>query len=218
MKNKHSSPAEAQMRQRLSRALAQEDQKFGNGWKHSGGTLMRWCKGLYCGFSVYSLMVYVLNELILWAASTTNSALISPEKQVFFTNNGWIVHSLILLCLSALILQAIKKELPALIVQAVLTALSILQVVQVYVGEYENATLLAVLYYITFGGILALSGSYLIRLFDARRLNRAVEKEYQKIYERYGNEDDTLLSAEQLESILQEYEDALQKGETPSKS
>ena len=65
---------------------------------------------------------------------------------------------------------------------------------------------------------IAIGGIVLIHFIDHRRLQHAVDREYQKIYKRYGDEEDTMLTAEQLEKIVLVYETALQKGEDPPKN
>lgn len=212
------SPAESKMRERLQRQLIAEDQKFGNQWKHNGGSLERWCKRLYYVFAAYSLVVYFMNELILLAANSAAEGVISADRLLFFSHNGWFVHGLILLTVAAFVLQLCRQFVPCLCVQGTITLVSVLQLLQVINGQYVNATLLAVLYAITFGGILCLSGIVIIRVCDQRRLQRAVEQEYQKIYYRYRNEDDTLFSSEQLSDIVDAYETALANGEDPPKA
>ena len=211
------SPAEELMRARLQQQLIDEDKERGHSWEHVGGTAARWSNGLYFAFTIYAFLVYFFNEIIIWAAGRADLGEDSAQRLRFIANNGWLVHGLILLTLVAVILQIARKYKIAYCVQSVTTVIGIIQVLQVF-GGYTNDTLLGVMYMITFLGFLSLSFADLIRLLDWRRLEQAVEKEYQKIYKRYADKEDTMLTGNQLESIVLAYEKALQKGEDPPKT
>ncbi len=125
MKKNLYSPAETMMRQRLQQQLAADDAKFGNQWKRVGGKLERWSKGLYYAFSIYAVLVYLLNELILFAAKSAGEEAVSLERLHLFSNNAWLVHGLILLTLCAFILQICRQFTLSLVLQLLATCQSV---------------------------------------------------------------------------------------------
>ncbi len=211
MKTKGYSPAETMMRARLAEKFRKEDQKRGNLWKHHGGRLERIAKMIYFVFAVYMLMVCLVNQLIISASQGA----VNPQRAQFFLTNRYLVYGVLLCTVGALFVALLRKMYVAFGVQTLASVVSVLQVVQIYRGEYTNKHLLAGMYLVGLIAFFGLLTIVLVRALDVRRLNRAVATEYQKLYERYQDEEQGMFTPEQLERVALAYETALANGEAP---
>ena len=214
MKTKGYSPAETLMRARLAESFRKEDQKQGNLWKHQGGRLERVAKMIYFVFAVYMLMVCLINQLIISASQGA----VNAQRAQFFLTNRYLVYGVLLCTVGALFVALFKKMGIAFVVQSLASVLYLLQVVQIYRGEYTNQHLLAGMYLAGLVAFFALLTIVVVRGLDAGRLSRAVAVEYQKLYERYQDDEQGMFTPEGLEQVALAYETALAKGETPPKT
>ncbi len=210
------SEGERLLRVRMQARLCEQDRKDGRAWAHTGGKLYRWARAFLWLFTVYGLLVLTLNLLIFWLMDRSAYAL-TAEERAFYTADSWLVWALAALfagCLAAL-LFARRRPMIAAILQTAALPLLALHTAQILTGQYAQKALLAGLFAPCF--LACLAGLCLVctLVADRRRLDRAVEKEYTRLYDRYHNPDDTLTSDEAWHAFLNDHEQALARGEKP---
>lgn len=211
MKQQPLTRGEQLMRSRLAADLAQQDEKAHKKWRRTDGGLFRFCKAVYYIVAVYSFMVFLLNEIIFVMMYQSDFSM-TAAQQTFYRSNQWIVHCLFAVCVVAFVCMLLKKRKAACITQLCAGALLAVQIVQIFGGEYANQTLLGVLYSIVGLAMAAALAILWLSVWEEKRLERAVAKEYNKLYERYGDSEYDLMDTETWNKIVLAYETALQEG------
>ena len=199
---------EKMMRSRLQAKLGNPDGKrYG---KH---------KTLYFAIAAYSFLLFAIHEIMF-------SIMLLPqgyykgtlEQRNFFHANFFVVQAALLLFLAGFVLMLAKKDFAALWCQVTSGGLVIVNLVQIAAGFYNNKSYMFVAYTILLVGVYASVMMLVMHYKQKQKLEKAVRKEYEKIYKRYATEEGTLFGEEQLERILVAYETALANGQSAPES
>ena len=204
MKKATAFEGEKMMRSRLRTRLGNPD--AGRYRKH---------KRLYFMVAVYSFLLFAVHEIMF-------SIMLLPqghykgtlEQRNFFHANFFVVQAALLLFLIGFALLLAKKDFASLWCQVTSGALVVANIVQIAVGFYNNKSYMIVAYALMLIGTYASVMMLVIQFKQRQRLEKAVHKEYDKIYKKYAVEEGTMFSAEQLDTILVAYETALANGQS----
>ncbi len=187
---------------RVQQQLDKKEMMSSKSWQNPGGKLYRFAKGLYYIAAVYSFLVFILNELVLFMLYDGK---MTKEQISFFGTNRWIVHAIFIIAVGSFVCMVMKKVNLALRSQMVVGALIIFQITQVFTGLYMNKTVLASFYFGTLIPFICCVIMMWITMGYQKRLRIAVEKETKELYAKYCDEDN-LLSDSQWQKVLEEHE------------
>lgn len=208
MQKTNLSKGEAMMRARLRSKLGNPQAKRYQ--KH---------RTLYYIFAVYSFLLFAVHEMMFASMLLPQGYYVGMQNQrLFFHSNFFVVQAMILFSLTAFVLMLLKKDYSATICQVVAGILLTTNLIQIVIGHYNNKSYMFIAYAIVLLSVYAAVIMLSIQIGQKKRFNQAVQKEYDKIYKKYGESEGTMFSEEQLESLLIAYETALAKGEAPPKS
>ncbi len=198
---------ECLLRSRVTREMDENELASKFSWKHPQGPLFQKLKIVYFITAVYSFLVFLLNELVLFMLYGSGFEM-TGEQISFFSKNHWIVHGMFLFAIIAFGFMCLKKVNLACRLQTVVGALMIFQIIQVFNGLYANQSLMGSLYIIALLPFVCAIGMLCIKMAYNRRISVAVEKEIQLLYHKYDKED-SLMSSKEWEAILEQHESEL---------
>ncbi len=208
---KQLSQGEQTLRDRVQNELYAWEVSHGRTAFHKNGGVSRVARVLYYITGIFSLFVLVLHELILWVMESAPWYRKLPDEWVFFERSRWLVHALLVLAVFSLIFALLKKHTVVYGLQAVFGVGCIVQIVLILVGYPTNQALLVCLYVVSLISSLSCGLILLARYINNRRINKAVEEEYTKIYNSYDRDDGELLDSDTWEAWLLDHENALKK-------
>ncbi len=201
---KTSTVGETLLRSRVTCQIDDKELSSKKSWMHPQGSFFRKLKLFYYISSIYSFLVFLLNELVFFMLYGSGFDM-TNEQVEFFSKNHWVVHSMFLLAVVSFVVMCINKINFACRVQCVVGALMIFQIFQIFNGLYANQGLLGGLYIFALLPFVCAVGMIAIRMGYTQRVNKAVEEEIQTLYHQYDKEDH-LMSAKEWDSILEQHE------------
>jgi len=170
-------------------------------------------------FSVYSFVLYLVHEIMFGSMFLPEFYFQGTQvEQEFFTTNFFVVQIMILCSITAFVCMRFKREYVASCFQTVAGIAGMVNMIQILFGEYNNQSYMFVAYLIAWIGSLIAFSILLIYIKQKRKFKAAVTKEYEKIYNRYRDDEETMFTEEQLEMILIAYETAMKNKTAPPKT
>lgn len=190
---------------RVSLQLEEKYFKEKSRWKHQSGKPFRFCKMLFWITSVLSLLAVALNLIIIYFAAASKFQSGFFDQSSFFKNNIYIVIALFLCYSSAMIFQKFKKRATSSIINFAGAVILAIQYFQIAQGGYE----MKLMYYYIPAWLLFLVCviMFIIVIGDKKAVEKAVNKEINRIYTHFSeSEDEVLLPQEDWDNLLLKYE------------